>query len=177
MRILVTGNAGAGKTTLARRIAAELGIPCHGLDSIVWQSGWRKTPADEKARRIAELVAPDAWVIDGVSGQVLTQAEVVVFLDVPRRLCFWRVAKRNWRYLFHSRPDLPPGCPEIRIIPTLIRIIWDFPAKIRPGILDRAEPAINGQRFLHVRTSAELTALLGADLKELAEKMMKDAGK
>ncbi|MFD0894074.1 hypothetical protein KBB96_02970 [Luteolibacter ambystomatis] len=153
-RILVTGNAGSGKTTFARRVAAELGIPCHGLDPIVWQPGWKKTPAQEKARRIAELITSDAWVIDGVSDQVQASADIVVFLDVPRWCCFLRVAKRNWRYLFRSRPELPPGCPEIRIIPTLIRIIWNFPANVRPGILSQVGQAGEGRWFFHIRTAA-----------------------
>lgn len=44
MKIHVTGNAGAGKTTIARKIGNELGLDVFGLDKIVWQAGWVKTP-------------------------------------------------------------------------------------------------------------------------------------
>jgi adenylate kinase family enzyme len=41
MRIVVVGTTGAGKTTLARGIAALLELPHIELDAINWQSGWR----------------------------------------------------------------------------------------------------------------------------------------
>src|SRR4051812_6554459 len=127
-RILVTGNAGAGKSTLAQHLGQVLGLPVYGLDQIVWQSGWRKTPTQLRRQRIQELISSsDEWIIEGVSQAVLEAADAVIFIDAPRIVCFWRCAKRNWRYLFCSRPDLPEGCPEWRIIPQLCRIIWNFP--------------------------------------------------
>jgi hypothetical protein len=161
-RILVTGNAGSGKSTFAGRIASQLGIPCVSLDRVVWQSGWKKTPQAERTARIHELTQSDSWVIDGVSMEVQASADTVVFLDVPRRVSFWRVVKRNWRYLFRSRPELPPGCPEILIIPTLVKIIWYFPGKIRPRILAQAHEAGDSQRFFHVKTEADLVVCLAA---------------
>ena len=41
MRIVVVGTTGAGKTTLASRIAVMLELPHIELDAINWQSGWR----------------------------------------------------------------------------------------------------------------------------------------
>ena len=94
-RILVTGNAGSGKSTLAHKIAARLDIPCHSLDRVVWQAGWKKTPPSEKARLIQEMVQQDRWMIDGVSSDVQSAADTDIFLDVPRKISFTRVTKRN----------------------------------------------------------------------------------
>lgn len=157
-RILVTGNAGSGKSTLAREIAARLDIPYSSLDRVVWQSGWKKTPQDEKARLIRELVQPDRWVIDGVSSEVQAAADTVVFLDVERKVSYWRVCKRNWRYLFRSRPELPAGCPEILIIPTLFKIIWNFSGRIRPRILEQASRSSHG--FFHLKTNSDVEQFL-----------------
>jgi len=158
-RILVTGNAGSGKSTLARCIADRLALPLHGLDCVVWQTGWRKRAALEKSAMISKLVAQEAWVIDGVSLDVQSRADAIVFLDVPRRTSFLRVMKRNWRYLFRSRPGLPTGCPEVLIVPTLCKIIWNFPKNIRPRILEQHSAS---QRFFHIRTPSDLTACLAA---------------
>ena len=57
-RILVTGNAGAGKTTFSKVLAKKTGLPLHCLDSIVWKAGWVKT-AD---LRTASTKALDAAV-------------------------------------------------------------------------------------------------------------------
>jgi len=140
MRILVTGNAGAGKTTLANALGRALGLPVHGLDRVVWQPGWKKTAQAQKQQALERLIASsDDWVIEGVSQTVMEAADTIILLDVPRHICLWRCAKRNRRYLFRSRQDLPERCPEILIIPKLVSIIWNFPARVRPSILAHME--------------------------------------
>lgn len=155
VRILVTGNAGAGKSTLAASLAADLGIPYVGLDRIVWRERWQKAPPHERDAAIADLVTGHAWVIDGVSDQVLAAADVVVFLDASRRTCLRRVLRRNLPYLFRSRPGLPDHCPEILIVPRLCRIIWRFPRHVRPRILSEQARGGPGRAFLHVRTKTD----------------------
>jgi len=148
-RILVTGSAGAGKSTLSKEVAHKTGLPLFSLEKIVWKEHWQKVPREERKQKTQELIAQDDWVIDGVDNDVLAAADVVVFLDVPRRVCFYRVAKRNWRYLLSSRPDLPEHCPEILIIPKLIKIIWRFPSRMKPAILENK--AQGKSTFIHLR--------------------------
>jgi adenylate kinase family enzyme len=141
-RINVTGNAGAGKTTLSRRLGLHLGLPVVSLDSVVWGPNWEKVPLATRQDAEKQIVAQPRWVIDGVSRHVRDAADLVVFLDVPRRTCYRRCVLRNWWYLFRSRPELPENCPEWRIILQLCGIIWRFPAGPRHEILReaRADP-------------------------------------
>lgn len=154
MRINVTGNAGSGKSTLSRKMASELGLPLVEMDSLIWQPGWQRTPSDVSRQKLSQLLASDSWVLDGVSRMGRQKADLIIFLDFPRRVCAWRCTKRNWRYLFTSRPELPEGCPEWRIISTLAKIIWAFPHQARPTILRDIE----GRRAndVVIQTSAEL---------------------
>ncbi|MFI4980413.1 MAG: AAA family ATPase [Nevskiales bacterium] len=161
----MTGNAGSGKSTLARELGAALRLPVHGLDRVVWQPGWRPTPLTQRDAMLRELAAGTGWVIDGVSRIIETQADLVVFLDVKPALCTWRCARRNWRYLFHSRPGLPENCPEILIIPQLLKIIWRFDRDVRPNILDRAAKAPPGRTYLRLQTSGEVAQWLAAAIK------------
>jgi adenylate kinase family enzyme len=157
-RIFVTGNAGSGKTSVAGALAIALDLPYVCLDSIVWQAGWVKTPGPERREKELHIAQRPSWIVDGVSELFLQAADTVIFLDIPRRRCLYRVLLRNLPYLFRSRPGLPERCPEILIVPTLLRIIWKFPGALAPGIL--AESRRGGKRFLHVRNQSELEAAL-----------------
>jgi adenylate kinase family enzyme len=102
MRIVVVGTSGAGKTTLARRIAALLELRHIELDAINWQSGWRDLTGhdpEEFIRRVAEAIAAEAWVVDGnylpVRDVVWPRATHLVWLDYERSVIMTRVISRT----------------------------------------------------------------------------------
>lgn len=131
-KILVTGNAGSGKSTLSKKLEEKLKIKVYSLDKIVWQQKWKKTVDNKKKELIKELTNKDTWIINGVSSDVFNEADTIIFLDFPRKICYWRAFKCNWKYLFSSRPELPANCPEILIIKQLVVIIWNFHKNIAP---------------------------------------------
>ena len=158
-RIFITGNAGSGKTTLSCLLADKMNYERISLDGFVWLSGWNRVPQQEFRKNISSVLKKDTWIIEGVSSFVLQHADTVIFLDVPRRVSFYRVLKRNWRYLFTSRPGLPKNCPEIKIIFTLIKIIWQFPYVVKPTLLSQLEKYKYEKKFFHIKTSNELKGL------------------
>jgi adenylate kinase family enzyme len=101
-RISVVGASGAGKSTTARALARDLGVPFVELDAIFHQPGWAPLADDEFRRRVAELAAGDAWVIDGnysaVRPLVWARADTVIWIDLPRlavmRQIIWRTLRR-----------------------------------------------------------------------------------
>ena len=66
-RIAIIGNAGGGKTPLARQLGQATGLPVHHLDNLLWQPGWQRLPEAEFDREHDALIAQPAWVIDGVA--------------------------------------------------------------------------------------------------------------
>lgn len=126
-RINVTGNAGSGKTTLAKALGDLLEIPVIHFDKIVWQPNWQKTPPEIRRKAEEKLFAQNRWIIDGVSRVVREQADLVLFLDISVCKCTFRALGRTTRHLFTQRPELPKNCPEYWIVPYLFKLIWRFP--------------------------------------------------
>ena len=98
-RVSVVGNSGSGKSTMARGLAARLGVPFVELDSIFHQPGWEPLPEPEFQRVVTERANADGWVIDGnysaVRPIVWARADTVVWLDLPRRTVMRQVAWRT----------------------------------------------------------------------------------
>ena len=101
-KIVVAGQG--GKSTLARALAVRLGLPCFELDAIHWLPNWTEISDEdfqtEVQRRIDEN--PGGWVIDGnynskLRGVAVSQAETIVYVDMPWRVWFWRVFWRSMR--------------------------------------------------------------------------------
>ncbi|HWG57363.1 MAG TPA: shikimate kinase [Gaiellaceae bacterium] len=102
-RIAVVGTAsGSGKTTLARELARRLDVPFVELDALHHGPDWTEATAAELRARVEPLVAGDAWVVDGnyhgkLGTLVLERAELVVWLDLPRRVWLPRLLRRTVR--------------------------------------------------------------------------------
>ena len=90
-RVLLIGSGGAGKSTLARRIAARTGLPLIHLDALYWKPGWVETPAAPWRETVAGLLQRDTWVMDGNYGGTLdlrlAACDTAIFLDLPPRIC------------------------------------------------------------------------------------------
>jgi adenylate kinase family enzyme len=100
-RISVAGDAGSGKTTVSRAIATRLDLPHVELDDLFHGPNWSTPPKAEFQRRVAEtLDGLDGWVADGnytgsLGSVVLERAELLVWLDLPLRLCLRRIWRRT----------------------------------------------------------------------------------
>ena len=99
-RLLVTGNAGSGKTTLAAALASDLGVPHVELDGLYHGLGWTPADPDTFRTQVRLATAEPAWVIDGnytsIVGQILRdRAGLVIALDLPRRRVMARITRRT----------------------------------------------------------------------------------
>jgi adenylate kinase family enzyme len=114
-RVLVSGLAGAGKSTFSRALSAKTGLPVIHLDIHFWQPGWVKPSEDEWREKQRDLITSDEWIIDGNYHATLDlrleRADTVVYLDTPWWVCARRALVRGVR----TRPagfQLPYGCNE-----------------------------------------------------------------
>jgi adenylate kinase family enzyme len=137
-RIMVVGNAGAGKSTLARRLGSKLALPVIHLDSHFWRPGWQTPESQVWRQQLTALAASSAWVMDGnyinTFDLRMPRADTLVWLDHPRGICIRRVLMRTIIGYGRTRSDLAEGCPD-RFDIAFLRYIWGFPVKQRPRII------------------------------------------
>jgi adenylate kinase family enzyme len=102
-RVSVVGTTGAGKSTLARALAHQLGVPYVELDAFMHQPGWEPRPDGEFMDDVEQATSQAGWVVDGnysrfvIEGPVWKRADTVVWLDLPRRTVMRRVIARTLR--------------------------------------------------------------------------------
>jgi adenylate kinase family enzyme len=100
-RVSVVGTSGSGKSMLAGRLAAALGLPYVELDGVFHQPGWQPRPVEEFRAIITIRAAEDSWVIDGnysaVQPIVWARADTVVWLDLAKGTVMRQVAWRTIR--------------------------------------------------------------------------------
>ena len=98
-RVLVAGGSGAGKTTVAIRIAAALGLPRVEIDALFHGPGWVPRPSFRKD--VNRLTAQPGWVVEwqyaAVRSLLAERADLVVWLDLPRSVVMRQVVLRTVR--------------------------------------------------------------------------------
>ncbi|WP_402463948.1 P-loop NTPase family protein [Isoptericola aurantiacus] len=96
-RILVAGTSGAGKTTLAARIGATLGVPHTETDALHHGPHW--TPRPEFLDDVRALAAGETWVCEWQYRRarpiLLERAEMLVWLDLPVGVVMNQVVRRT----------------------------------------------------------------------------------
>jgi len=157
-RVAVIGCGGAGKTVLARRLGAVLGVPVVHGD--LHRSRWEELhPA---------LIAADTWVIDAMRFGTLDlrveRADTVVFLDLHPLRCLAGIARRRLRYRGGVHADV--GVADF-VNWEFIRWVVAFRRRDRPRILDvlARHPA---RRVVVLRSHADADAFVASVARQVA---------
>ena len=101
-RIHILGGPGTGKSYIAEKLGARLGVVVCNLDELFWDSASQRygirAEVGERDRRLAEVVAGDGWIIEGVYYQWLepsfAKADAIIVLTPSLWIRHWRVVRR-----------------------------------------------------------------------------------
>ena len=162
-KIMIIGCSGAGKSTLSRKLHHSLQIPVIHMDAHYWQANWQPTDKAEWKQKVEEFAHAESWIIDGNYGSTIDiriqYADTIIYLDMPRWLCLYRVIKRRIQYHGKSRPDMNEGCNE-KIDWAFIRWVWTYPKRSRPQTLVKLRQVQDDKQIIIIRNSQQLHTFL-----------------
>jgi adenylate kinase family enzyme len=164
-KVAVFGNAGGGKSTLARKLAELTSLPLYPLDMIKYRAGGGEVPHDEYLRAHAELLRRDAWIIDGFGGvksawERFASADTLVYIDLPLLTHFLWVTKRLLKGIFVTPEGWPEGSPMFSSTLNSYRVLWLCHRRLTPKYRELVSEARHHKRVYHLRSSAEMGAFL-----------------
>src|SRR5262252_7680882 len=101
MRLILLGNAGAGKSTMARRLIGEAPIPRLSLDQIAWDEGPKRKRLEESLRILMEFIqSNEQWIIEGCYSDLVEAAlpycTELRFLNPGIDVCVAHCHRRPW---------------------------------------------------------------------------------
>ncbi len=128
-KIVIIGNGGTGKSTLAVRLGKKLGISPTHLDKLAWKPGFEHVPLDEFRVKLNEVIQKDSFIVDGWSYNAtmkerLDAADTIIFLDYPVWFCYLYAAKRQAQYAFKQNPYYPDDSKVIPMTGYIFRAMW-----------------------------------------------------
>ncbi len=112
MKILIIGNGGTGKSTLAHKMGGELNIPVTYLDLIMWDKDWNRLSEKEFKKRLEKITPARHWIIEGwgyhsTLFERIEKADIIIYLQYPLAFCLKSVLERNKKYNNKKNPFDP----------------------------------------------------------------------
>jgi adenylate kinase family enzyme len=178
-KIAVFGNAGAGKSRLARGLAEATGLPLYCLDKLLFradrywpeETGGGKIPDGEYLKVHAEIIERDEWIIDGFGSVAsawkrFTAADTLVYIDLPLMTHYSWVTSRLASGLFKNPPGWPENSPLWASTLESYRNVWRCHRWLTPKYRQLVADARSYKQIHHLKSAPEIAAFLQAVKQE-----------
>ena len=162
-RVMIIGSAGSGKSTLAQKLSNILNLPVIHLDKYYWKSNWVPTPNDEWDTIVEQFAMEEQWIMDGNYSRTLdirlSQVDLIIYLDMPRWLCLYRIIKRRVMYHKKTRPDMNEQCEE-KIDYEFIKWVWNYRKRSRKSTLEKLDQVKDNKEVMIVNNRKQVDDVL-----------------
>ena len=164
-KVAVFGNAGGGKSTLARNLAGLTGLPLYPLDMIQFRAGGGKVPHEDYLEAHAHLLRRDEWIIDGFGCRASTWerfavADTLIHVDLSLMTHYRWVTKRLLEGLLVNPEGWPENSPMWRSTIDGYRVVWLCHRHLTPRYRQLVAEARASKRVHHLRSPAQIRAFL-----------------
>lgn len=160
-KIIIVGSPGSGKSYLSKELEKITGLPVTHLDNLYWNPGWVETPKEEWINKQKEVIKEDRWIIDGNYNSTLEMrvqaADLVLFLDMSRITCIYRVCRRHGK----KRSDLPEFLDEKidKEFWIFLKWIWDYPKRNHNSLLELSKKYPD-KKFIRLKNKKDISLFL-----------------
>ena len=165
-RVVIIGNGGAGKSTLAVALGRAHRLPIYHLDRYIWRPNWEAAPESVFYEDHKTILDRDRWLIEGMGYDSTIEdrfkrSDTIIFIDFPIAIHFFWALKRSVKSIFRKPQGWADGCSPIAKVGFMIRIIWDIHQKTRPYILSLLNSYGNQRTIHHLRSPKDLREFYG----------------
>ncbi|MDP9315462.1 MAG: flagellar protein FlaR [Chloroflexota bacterium] len=161
-KVMIIGNGGGGKTTLAHLIAEQHKLPHTEIDTLQFQAGWTRTPEPELRQSIQVVQHAPRWLIDGFGpwDQIEERArlaDTIIFVDHPIWVHFWWACERQVAVARgEQRLGGPKDCDLRDVTKQMFETIWWVHEQLRPKLVELVEMHQATKTVVWIHSPAEL---------------------
>lgn len=165
-KIAIIGNAGGGKSTLARHLSQQLNIPLYEVDLYQWLPGWERPSSEKLDALYAEWLTQPAWIIDGWGSwenleKRFAQADTIIFVDFPFWRHLWWTGKRHVLAILGLYPHWPPpGCKPWPVTKRLWDVMWKIQKEMLAPLTVLVYKFQGEKNLIHLKSPRQMKTFL-----------------
>lgn len=168
-KIAIVGNAGGGKSTLAKALSEKTGLPLYSIDKLKFKPGGQEIAQEDYLQVHQDILTQEEWILDGFGCVPSTwarmeAADTVIFLDLPLWQHAFRVTKRLFKGFFVLPEGWPERSPILKSSWNSYRVLWLCHQKLTPRYRQFVAGGKSDKSVFHLRTTAELKRFIETEL-------------
>jgi adenylate kinase family enzyme len=164
-KVAIFGNAGGGKSTLAKQLSKATGLPLYSVDKIKYHAGGEEVPHDEYLSIHSNLLSQEKWIIDGFgcdssAWERFSDADTLIHVDLPLPTHAMWVTKRLLKGLFANPEGWPEDSPIFKSTLNSYRALWPWHNTLTPAYRRLIFESINLKTIYHLKSPLEIRVFL-----------------